>query len=443
MMNAPPVPLAKLSRPRAFGTLARERLFARLDEARARPMIWVNGPAGAGKSTLLASYADDRDAPCLWYQADEADADLSSFFYCLGQGAQRQLSARPALPLLTPDYLSDVPGFARRWFRMLFAQCDPYQLIVIDNFERASGLAQVLRVALEEVPAGMTLIVAGRIDPPVELARALAHGDIALLGFAQLRLDEAEAGALARARGIDAPEVAAALNRRCDGWAAGFVIALAGEGKALPASSATRLLHDYFASEIFDQLAAAQRELLLATASLPSFDARMASAVARCDASEVLEALYRRQCFLSASGPGGPYRYHDLFREFLLARLDALPRERADDLRYRCAMALADCGATDEAMPLLAGLGRVEELKQLALAHADDLSRTGRWQTLSRWLSLLPQEAIDEDGWLLYWRGVSLATAAPQDARAFRAGAPAFRGCTRQTRDPAQRIGCD
>ena len=41
--------LAKFSRPRLYNVLKRERLFARLDAARAHPIIWIAGPPGRGQ----------------------------------------------------------------------------------------------------------------------------------------------------------------------------------------------------------------------------------------------------------------------------------------------------------------------------------------------------------------------------------------------------------
>jgi len=37
---------------------------------------------------MVNSYLESRKIPCLWFQAEEADADAALFFYYLGQAAR-------------------------------------------------------------------------------------------------------------------------------------------------------------------------------------------------------------------------------------------------------------------------------------------------------------------------------------------------------------------
>ncbi len=81
--------MGKVTRPILKGIFPRKRLFSMLDGMRERPIIWISGPAGSGKTTLVSSYFEARKLPCLWYQMDEGDADLATFFYYLGQAAKK------------------------------------------------------------------------------------------------------------------------------------------------------------------------------------------------------------------------------------------------------------------------------------------------------------------------------------------------------------------
>jgi LuxR family maltose regulon positive regulatory protein len=115
--------IAKISTPRLFGIVARRRLFAYLDENRGRPLICVDGPPGAGKTTLVASYLEARRVPTLWYQVEPGDADPANLFHYLTLAAEAFPEAEAsALPKLVAEHLSDLPSFARPFFRQLFAR---------------------------------------------------------------------------------------------------------------------------------------------------------------------------------------------------------------------------------------------------------------------------------------------------------------------------------
>src|SRR3989304_4546486 len=115
------VSLGKTTRPSFAGILPRERLFAWLDQARSRRVIWVTGPPGSGKTSLVASYIEHRKLQSLWYHLDESDTDAASLFYHLELAvAEIPRGKAPPLPKLTPEYQAGLPALVRRFAHAAF-----------------------------------------------------------------------------------------------------------------------------------------------------------------------------------------------------------------------------------------------------------------------------------------------------------------------------------
>src|SRR5262245_45357566 len=126
--------LAKLTRPRLYDALPRQRLFSVLDEAATRPIIWLTAPPGAGKTTLIASYLEARELRHIWYQFDAADADTATFVHYLRIAAS-QVSAKAAAALasFTSEPQQDLARFIRTFFRDFFSVLPHPCAVVFDN----------------------------------------------------------------------------------------------------------------------------------------------------------------------------------------------------------------------------------------------------------------------------------------------------------------------
>jgi DNA-binding SARP family transcriptional activator len=403
--------LAKLSKPVMRRSLARPRLFESIDRADAR-VIWVSGPPGAGKTTLLSTYISARARPTLWYQLDGGDNDIAAFFYYLREAPGERHKA--GLPLLTPEYLPDLKGFARRYFRALFGMLAPRAVLVFDNYhelELSSPLHSLLCEGFEELPEGVTILIASRSAPPPEYARLIAARELTRLEWEELRLTRAEVEAVVSQSGPVGSEELDTLCAQCDGWAAGLVLLLeqrarAKDRRAAPSAS-PQTVFDYFATEIFNRAEPRVRDFMLRTAFLPHIKPEMAAALSgNPGAGEQLESLYRRHLFTNRSETA--FEFHPLLREFLLARARAdLSKEELTDLARRAALLLEADGQTAEAAQLYRDAGDWTRLERLIGEQAGGLLMQGRHGTLEAWIALTPQERAEASSWLLYWRGIA------------------------------------
>ncbi len=424
-------PIAKITRPAAEGAVRRERLFRRLDQAGDRPLTWISGPAGSGKTVLAGSYVEDRKLTCIWYQVDPGDSDLAGFFYYLSLAGEGAVPAGgDPLPLLTPEYLPNVPEFSRRFFEALFARLSPPAVLVFDNLDEVpadAGLHRALLAGLARLPARVRLILVSRAGPPPPYARALASREITLLGWEDLRLTPGEFREIARIEALGAHQerVLQTLYRRMDGWAAGLQLVLEGVSRhdidlAGNADFTPNEIFEYFAHEVFQRLDEGVRSFLTRTAFLPAVTPAMArSLTGHPRAGRILAHLHRNNHFTERRGQLPPvYQYHPLFREFLLeqARTSLTPAETAGIQRAAAGL-LAEAGHGDEAAGLLRDAADWGALSALILDSAPTLVDQGRHLTLQEWIEHLPRRVREGSPWLLYWSGVSLLPFEPARAR--------------------------
>ena len=423
-MKAGQVSLGKTTRPSVAGVLPRKRLFGLL--SRKIPVTWVTGPPGCGKTTLTAGWLEHAGVASLWYQLDEGDADVATFFYYLSLAAASLEGERERLPLLTPEHQPGLAVFARRYFERLYAQLKAPFAVVFDGYHAvpaSSQLHEVMRVALETLPPGGRVLIISRGDPPAALTRLRANQVLSLIGWDELRLTREEAGAIAAKRrpGFTA-EAVDALYARTQGWAAGLVLMLEqGRISDPPGSLSRQLVFDYLAGEIFQKSDARTQRFLLHTAYLPEMTTAMARALAGDEGTaELLAELTRNNYFVAVrdTQPEPLYQYHPMLRDFLQARAgEALPKERRRELQRASAAQMEQAGRIEDAVALYRDCHDWGEMARLIEAHAAALLDQGRGETIARWVEELPAEVQAKRPWTIYWAASSQAQLAPREGR--------------------------
>ena len=323
--------------------IARPLLIDLLEGALGQRLIVVTAPAGFGKSTLLAQWCAGREELeeiSAWLTLDEADAEPNQFLAYLIHALDNAGFNVGELSIAADDGLigTSVQLVVRR-LAATFQQAQSPTLLVIDDYHRAKSpvIDRIILDLAEHCAGNLTLCLASREKLFPELASMLASGEALEIDAARLRFTDAE---LRVAVGVDLAEtVFAALQTKVEGWPVAVQLArLLLNDDADHEASIARLhghtghLATYLTEQVIERLDPDQREFVLKTSILDTFDAELADAVCGHDrSSHLLKALEPLHALLiPLNHQCASFRYHHLFAECLQ---DLLQRQRDVDAR--------------------------------------------------------------------------------------------------------------
>ena len=133
-------------------------------------------------------------------------------------------------------------------------------MIVLDDIDALSDptAADTLRALVDTAPQSTTVALLGRRPPPLELARRRLLNTVVEIGIGELKLSGEQATAAFKAVSGSADEGAArAVHDKCEGWAAGVVLAARAFRDGADVHLLTgrhRLVADYLLEEVLAQL---------------------------------------------------------------------------------------------------------------------------------------------------------------------------------------------
>ena len=408
---ASPLLETKLHVPRRRRGLVRASAAERAPEPGAESALTlVSAPAGFGKTTLLAE----------WLAAAPAET-------VRGVALARPARQRPACcsgRTWSPRWRRRRPGSARARSAPAVAPAPPIEavlatllndldavandvVLVLDDYHviEARDVQDGMAFLLEHLPPQVHLVIAGRADPALPLARLRARGELVEVRAADLRFTPDEAAAyLNGAMGLvlTAGDVAA-LEGRTEGWiaalqlaalsmqgrddVAGFIAGFAGDD---------RYIVDYLVEEVLQRQPERVRSFLLQTSILSRLSGSLCDAVTGQDGGRaMLEALDRGNLFLVPLDDRRRwYRYHHLFADVLRARL--LDEQPDRVLSCTGGRATGTSGTANGPRPSTTRWpARTSSGRRTWSSWRSRRMRRDRQEaTLRRWLEALPDEVV-------------------------------------------------
>ena len=377
------------------GLVPRRRIVDRLARAAKCRFVTVIAPPGYGKTTILGQWASTDRRRFAWLSLDRRDNDPVVLLSYLAEALNEDGSIEtPVFDALRAPGGSLWTNGLPQLGAALAAREEPIVLVlddvhVLQDDRSLDALAELAR----HVPPGSQIVLSGRTEPRIGLARTRVDRDLHEVDAAALALNDDEAEALLSAAGADLTRTEASeLNRHAEGWAAGLYLAALSIAKGSSVTSfdgSDRFVTDYLRAEELCQLDQKKTDFLLRSAVLETMSGALCDSVlGRADATAMLEQLERENLFVVAlDNTRTWFRYHHLFREMLLSELERRHPGDAAALRQRAAAWCEGHGLVEDAIEYASAAADTSAYARLVTGSAFDYFRAGRVTTVERWLA--------------------------------------------------------
>jgi len=420
----------KLVPPRVPNVLVdRPRLLRDLDAICTFPLTLVSASAGSGKTTLLSTWItglsqrlaqishtagseeDESDLAVAWLSLDGMDNDplrfwgsciaaLQTCLPAIGQEAFALLHTQEAPPLST--ILTMLLNELREERKELILILDDYHVI------EHQAIAESMLFFLDHLPSNLHLVFATRADPELPLARWRVRGQLLEIRDRDLRFSREEAASFLRqATGQPlSEEDLAILQRHTEGWIAGLQLAALSLSRREDVGAfvkdfggSHRFVLDYVQQEILARLPVALQHFLLQTSIFTRMNAAACQAVMAgpdlASSQHLLEEVERANLFVVPLDEHRHwYRYHDLFREALRARLYATHPELVPLLHTRAARWYESQGEWREAITHALTAPDYPLAASLMEQAAPVFWLSGEASTVQDWVLTLPDAVL-------------------------------------------------
>ncbi len=396
---APPPRRNLVTRPRLLTKLA----CALSSDTR---LVLVCAPAGFGKTTVVAEWIarlvleQHPNLKAGWLTLEDADNDPVRFWRYVN-AALLSIDPRLGENIRQALYAPQPPPF-----RSLLAELANGILntgleftLVLDDYHliQNEAIHESVNFLIDHLPAIAHLVIATRSDPPLQLARRRARGELCELRAADLRFTDDEAAQFINEvmhLGLSTSDVAA-LEIRTEGWIAGLqMAALSLQDVTDPHAFVAafrgddRYIADYLIEEVLQRQPVEFQQFMLQTSVLDRLCGPLCNALTgRSDSQSILNMLERTNLFvLPLDNRREWFRYHQLFASLLQQRLlETSGAAAVLDLKRRASQWHADHGDVVDAVEIALSCSDYEqaisiiEVSDVALFMGVELNMLRQW----------------------------------------------------------------
>lgn len=411
--------------------LQRPHLIEQLNQGLTGKLTLVAAPAGYGKSTIVTQWLNQlqghtASSHTAWLSLDESDNDLILFLHYFVAAIQHSQphSCATTLAILYDPKPPHWSQLITLLVNDLIKLPNP-QILVLDDYHYVEDetIHQFMERLLAHLPLSLHLVIISRTEPPLSLPRLRVRRQLNELRTADLSFSDAETEHYLTQDNTKSftPAAIAALQERSQGWVASLYLATLSLGanndeetilKQLEAGNS--YIMDYLVTEVLAQQPQAVQTFLLYTSILRRFCSPLCVALLETSADDdnphhqtsiptIIGMLAHHHLFtIPLDSSGTWYRYHHLFQLMLSRRLqNQLSATRINALHCKASRWFAQAGFIDEALYHALIADDVPFAIQLVEQNRIRLLNQYDYHTINRWLSLLPETAVNQSPHLL------------------------------------------
>lgn len=338
---------SKISIPDYSPYLIRGRLFDFLERSLGRKLILITTEGGYGKTTLVSSFIKEKNIDSIWYQLSQFDRDQQTFLSYFKSAISKKMSGIPFQYEVTSDNAEEE---LKKLVEILSTWPSPL-VIVLDNYQeidQCEEIESILHTILAHSSSSVTFIITSRLRPNLPLL--------------QLKLQKQLAELKTKDLAFTMEEVADFFNHlhqlplleheleliydKTEGWAASLQLLedLIKDMKETDLPSfwhkfnGTPEIYHYLGSEILASQPEEIKTFLYKTSLLSELDDDIVNTFLEIQhANEILAHLIDNHLFIYQNSEG-KFKYHHLFRSFLLKELYKNGSDQIRDLNEKLSL---------------------------------------------------------------------------------------------------------
>jgi LuxR family maltose regulon positive regulatory protein len=271
----------------------------------------------------------------------------------------------------------------------------------MDDFHKAESMEILssFNLFLDHLPPSLRIVMTVRQDPKLALARRRANGQLIEIQQHDLAFssDECLRFLQDKLQTTISPAAAEHLTRATEGWITGIQLSAMSEqviGSVPSDRNLNRDMSDYLFEEVFSLQPAHLQEFLLFTACVEKFCPALANDLMQInDSYHVIKELEAANLFIIAlDNHRSWYRYHDLFRQFLLLHFHALKPKKKSELHQYAIHWFEEGGYYESAFQHAVILNDWDKCASLFALIAEEKIDIGLQQSLPNLLKVLPDD---------------------------------------------------